>query len=217
MKDFKQVEQGSPEWYQVRFGRFTASKIAVLISAPNKKGEYKLTKGAKTYIEHCTMEQILQEPLSDYKSDAMVSGSDNEINSAKAYQKKNGVFAMSTGFWCFGDHSGASPDKLVGTAGGAEFKNVAIKRHTKFLTMQEASDLKAIEKDYFFQVHMCMLATGRKWWDFVSYCPHKKLPEHLHIAQLRINRDEKVIEAINACLALAITYKKQLLKQWGIL
>jgi len=216
MNSFKFIQQGSEDWHKARFGRFTASKLGCIISEPNKSGLYKLGKGAKTYIEQCTMEQIIQDKLSDYKSSAMIEGSENEIKAAKAYQIKNEVFAVSTGFWCFGEHSGASPDKLVGKYGGAEFKNPKLKAHTKYLTIQEPKELKAIEKDYFYQCHMCMLATGRKWWDFVSYCPHKNLPEHLHLFQIRINRSKEIIKQIIQCLKLATAYKLDLQKRWGV-
>jgi hypothetical protein len=215
MNNSKLIPQGSLEWLIVRYGRFTASKIAAIICKIGKDGKAILSKGAKTYILQCAMEGILQESLSNFTSSAMQDGTENEINAAKAYQKKNKVFAVTTGFWCFGDHAGASPDKLVGLEGGAEFKNPQIKAHTSYLGMQTPADLLSVKKDYFYQCHMCMLATGRKWWDFVSYCPHEKLPPHLHLFQMRIDRDEKVIETLRACILAATEYKGQLLARWA--
>lgn len=216
MSSSKLIEQGSEEWHKVRFGRFTASKIAAIICKTDKQGKAILSKGAKTYILHSTMEQVIQESLSTFQNAAMQNGSDNEVEAAKAYQKKNNVFAVSTGFWCFGDHAGASPDKLVSLDGGAEFKNPELKAHTTYLGMEKPEDLKSVKKEYFYQCHMCMLATGRKWWDFVSYCTHKKLPAHLHLFQMRIHRDEKVIKELQGAILAATEYKRQLLARWAV-
>lgn len=215
MNNSKMIPQGSDQWHKVRLGRFTASQVYQIISEPSKKtGEIKLTKGAKTYIVQTAIEQITGERLKDFENEAMRSGSENEVNAAKEYQRRNKVFATSTGFWCFGEHSGGSPDKLIGLDGGSEFKCPGLLWHGKYLAMQSPADLLSLKKSYYWQCNMCMLATGRKWWDFVSYNTHKKLPKHLHLSQLRIYRDEKEIEKLRRCLTLAIAYKLQLFKRW---
>lgn len=115
---------------------------------------------------------------------------------------------------------GATPDGLIGTDGLLEVKNPNPKNHWGNLTGNDQLD------DYYTQMQIQMIATGRKWDDWVSYdddCPIPELRLHIY----RVERDETHIaeiiersrfamcEAIKQALFVAETKKIKLqLPEW---
>ena len=56
--------------------------------------------------------------------------------------------------------------------------------------------LKIVPKKYFDQMQAQMSCTGRKWCDFMSFDP--RMPEHLNKLIIRVDRDDKYIEEMEA-------------------
>jgi hypothetical protein len=59
---------------------------------------------------------------------------------------------------------GASPDGLVADEGGIEVKCPRAKGHVSTILAD------AVPPFYIPQIQACLLVTGRKWWDYVSFC-----------------------------------------------
>ena len=87
------------------------------------------------------------------------------------------------GFCVIEGVAGASPDGLVGDDGLLEFKCPMAGKHLTYLFRDE------VPKDYVLQVQGQLWVTGRKWCDFVSYCPG------LPIFVKRMTPDKKLQDA----------------------
>jgi hypothetical protein len=84
---------------------------------------------------------------------------------------------------------GASADGLVGRDGGVEVKCwVDPAKLRKVLLDRNASEVRK-------QCLGGMWVTGRKWWDFVLYCPALAVCG-LDFTVIRINRDDDEIDAM---------------------
>ena len=84
----------------------------------------------------------------------------------------------------------ASPDSLVGDDGGLEIKCPTSATHLKTLIAD------AVPEEHLPQIHWNMACAERAWWDFVSYDP--RFPDGLQFFQRRVERDDKIIAAMNA-------------------
>ena len=181
------MEQRTPEWFQKRLGKVTASRIADVM-ARTKTGP-----GASraNYLAQLVTERLTGTPTESYKSPAMDWGIEQEAAARAAYSARMGVLVDEVDFV---DHpileAGASPDGLVGEDGLIEIKcpNTA--------TMLEYIEDRAIPQKYRLQMQWQLAVTGRKWCDFVAYVP--RLPEHLQLLVIREPRNEGLIGEIMA-------------------
>ena len=200
--------QTSPAWHTLRLGKFTASQVYRLIGRDNKK----LTKGAMSYIMEKVREEVYKEEKDTPTNEAMIWGKENEALAAKEYQIKHNVFARTIGF-VYSDHYGASPDRLIGELGGIEIK-CPLTKHLDNCLIKSSEQLLKHQKGYFWQAYMCMLCTGRLWWDFVSFDP--RLTNHLRLHIVRVERKDIHMAKLVQALKLAIEEKKNILRELGI-
>ncbi len=179
-------KQGSTEWSQARCGVVTASEVDAIVTPTWKPTE---GKGRQTYLLTKVAEIIMGYPRQTGGSWAMDQGSVKEGSAAGWYEFTKDVAIQRVGF-CLSDDgkTGCSPDALVGEDGGVEIKSPETHTHIGYLLDG------TMPKIYLPQVHFSLFVTGRQWWDFVSYHPY--LPKLL----LRIERDEKIIAAIQVAL-----------------
>jgi hypothetical protein len=171
-------EQGSENWHKARIGKFTASRAGDLMKT-QKNGKPYATR--KNYITEVALERITNQIPEFTESEAMREGKERERTAALAYSFATGNETEQTGFW-HTDTWGASPDDLVGEDGGVEYKNPQAATHYQTLMTGE------IPEHYYWQVIQCLLATERKWWDYVSF--HPDFPENAQLFIKRINRAE---------------------------
>jgi YqaJ-like viral recombinase domain len=115
---FEDVEQGSPEWRQLRMGIPTASMFKVLMA----KGDEK--KGRTTYLYKLAGEIITGEPMENYTNDAMEDGKAREPQLRKDYAFMRDCVPRQVGFIRNGK-CGASPDALIGEEKVLEIKRAA--------------------------------------------------------------------------------------------
>lgn len=176
------MDQRSDEWFQARLGKVTASKINDIL-AKTKSG---YSTSRSNYLIQLVSERLTGQKTDTYINTAMQHGIDTEDEARSAY-----IFAhanvIEEGFV---DHpsipmTGASPDGLVGDDGLIEIKCPLPTTHTQTLMSEEAP------KKYINQMMWQMACTGRKWCDFVSYCP--SFPENLKLFVKRVERDDKLI------------------------
>jgi hypothetical protein len=164
-----ECEQGTPEWFLARRGIPTASMFGAIITP--KTG--KVSAQIDGYICQLLAEKYsggVPHDVETYTSRAMQMGIDTEPEARAAYGLTSGHDVVQVGF-CLADdgRSGCSPDGLIGDDGGLELKCPLPKTQVQYLIDGTLPDT------YKAQVHGSLIVTGRKWWDFYSYCPG--LPE----------------------------------------
>ena len=184
------MDQGTAEWFAVRLGKATASKI-VDIMATVKSGE---AAGRKNYRAQLVAERLSGSAAETFTNAAMQWGTDTEAAAREAYEKEMLVGVKEVGFV---DHetipmSGASPDGLVGDDGLVEIKCPNTATHIDTLQGQN------VPPKYIKQMQWQMACTGRKWCDFVSYDP--RMPESMALYVHRVERDDKLIAEMEAAV-----------------
>ena len=154
--------QYSPEWWEARRGKATASNMHRILTP--KTG--KLSASHVDYI--CELIADLANPGSiapeGFVSPAMIAGSAMEPHARRFYEFDRNIDVQEVG-GCLSDcgRHWCSPDGLVGEEGGIEIKYPEAKTHVRYMLDGTLPD------DYKVQVHSCLLITGRKWWDWISY------------------------------------------------
>lgn len=122
MSENAKVEQRSDDWFKVRLGKVTASKINDVMATLKSGGEAATRKNYRA--------QLVCERLTGTKQDggftnaAMQWGTDCETLARAAYEASTGFMVIEAGFI---DHptipmTGMSPDGFIGSAGLIEIK-----------------------------------------------------------------------------------------------
>lgn len=156
--------QGTPEWFEARAGIPTASNFKQIIKPST--GEASKSRGP--YICQLIAERISGVPVDveAYTSRPMQEGIDVEPFARECYKLLYDREVRQAGF-CIedGGRYGFSPDGLVDDDGGLELKCPQTKTHIGYLLGK-----REVPEDYKPQVHGALVVSGRKWWDFMSYC-----------------------------------------------
>ena len=190
------IAQRSPEWYELRCAKVTASRIGDVI-ARTQKG-WGAARGK--YMEQIVAERISGRPQDMRNVRSMTERADMEPDARDAYWFYTGNEVELVGFVSHPtiEYAGASPDGNVDDDGGIEIKCLDASNHIKLLQGDDSPML-----DYMAQMMFQMACTGRQWVDFVSYSPI--MPEELKLFIRRIPRDDDVIakleDAVKAFLA----------------
>ena len=179
------IEQGTPEWHQLRLGKVTASRVSDVM-AKIKTGE---SASRKNYRAELVVQRLTGLPSESFTNAAVEWGTATEPMARIAYEIAKEVLVEQVGFI---EHPtiamfGCSPDGLVHD-GMIEIKCPNSATHIEYLT-----DNKAPAK-YINQMQCQMAVTGRKWCDFVSFDP--RLPEDLQLFVVRVERDQKYIDSM---------------------
>jgi putative phage-type endonuclease len=179
------IEQGTPEWHQLRLGKVTASRVSDVM-AKIKTGE---SASRKNYRAELVVQRLTGLPSESFTNAAMEWGTATEPMARIAYEIAKEVLVEQVGFI---EHPtiamfGCSPDGLVHD-GMIEIKCPNSATHIEYLT-----DNKAPAK-YINQMQCQMAVTGKKWCDFVSFDP--RLPEDLQLFVVRVERDQKYIDSM---------------------
>jgi putative phage-type endonuclease len=182
------LEQRTPEWFAIRCGRVTASRIADLM-AKTKSG-YSTSRA--NYRAQLVVERLTGVVEQSYCNAAMQHGIDTEAEAREAYQQHMLCTVEEVAFVAHPkiDMAGASPDGLVGDDGMVEIKCPNTATHIETLLGGSVAD------KYLKQVQFQMACTGRAWNDFVSYDP--RLPETMRLFVQRVPRDDALIAEIEA-------------------
>ena len=185
------IIQGSPEWFALRVGKVTASRVADVI-AKTKTG---WGASRANYMAELIAERLTGEPAEKYTNAAMAWGTEKEPDARAAYEFFRDAHVVEVAFI---DHpvigmTGASPDGFVGDHGLVEIKCPNTATHLDTLLSQ------SIPGRYVTQMLWQMACTGRQWCDFVSYDP--RLPEAMSLFVKRVERDDKEIADLEAKVA----------------
>jgi len=193
------VEQGTPEWLELRKGRVTASHATAI--ATNGKG-------LDTYVLELMSEYYSSGEREYYSNADMDRGNELEELAASAYEMEVGVELEKVGFVEYNEFVGCSPDRLVGEDGLVEIKCPNDKNYFKFLLEGE----KAISTDYMAQMQMQMLITGRKWCDMVAYNPNFEKSIFIHRVFVDEDKHAKLLEGFKSAEGKIKAIKNQLTK-----
>ena len=174
------IEQGTDEWFAIRCGKVTASRVADVI-ATTKSG-YSASRA--NYEAQLICEILTGKPAESYSNAAMQWGTETEPLARAQYELKTGNMVNQIGFVTHPmiEQAGASPDGLIGEDGCIEIKCPNTSTHLDTLLSQK------VPSKYITQMTWQMVCTGRKWCDFVSYDP--RLPENLQLYIERIELDQ---------------------------
>lgn len=185
------MDQRSPEWYQTRCGKVTASCI-YKVMATVKSGE---AADRRNYRAQLVTERLTGTVADSFTNAAMVWGIETEAQARAMYAFQTGHETVEIGFVphpTIAD-SGASPDGLVGDTGMLEIKCPNSATHIETLTGAP------IDKKYRLQMQWQMASAERAWCDFVSFDP--RLPPEMQIHIERVERDDALIAEIEAEVA----------------
>ena len=159
MKIYNEIVQGTPEWFEVRKGKMTASNAQAI----GNNG-----KGLDTYIISLMAESFSSGEKPFFSNGDTERGIELEQFARDMYELENDCTIEQVGFIEHSEFAGCSPDGLVGDEGGIEIKSVNDVNHFSLILNGE----KDIESKYLWQIQMNLLITGRKWWDYISYNPN---------------------------------------------
>jgi hypothetical protein len=157
MKIYDNIVQQSPEWFEIRKLKMTASHATAIGNCGS---------GLDTYIDELILDVIA--PEESYTSKDMERGNELEPIARLEYEFKNDIITRQVGFIEYNNYVGCSPDSLVGEDGGLELKARNNKKHLALLRYGK------VDSATIWQMNMCMLICNRKWWDFGSYNPNFK-------------------------------------------
>lgn len=162
----RDIEQGTPEWDQLRLGIPTSSKFGDIITSDGKH-----SKSRQAYLYRLAGERITGQIYKGWHGDVYDRGHEMEPEIRETYEFIKDCHVETVAF-IYKDEKrrfGVSPDGImIDLKGGFEAKsaapNVQAERLHKGWTGAE----------HHRQVMGCLLATGFEWWDLVSYCPGMK-------------------------------------------
>ena len=182
------MDQGTDEWFTIRIGKVTASRVADVI-AKTKTG---YSASRDNYMAQLVCERLTGQKGESFSNAAMQHGTETEPLARAAYEALQDVLVDEVGFVPHPtiEMAGASPDGLVGDDGLLEIKCPNTATHIETLLSQ------SVPGKYNTQMQFQMACTGRQWCDFVSF--DNRLPAELQLFVKRVPRDEVFIRLIEA-------------------
>ena len=205
------VEQRSLDWFRLRCGSFTGSKIGDLMKSGRKK-EQIFGDVAMSLIFKVAAERMLNpvfvnddELFGQYieqqqvYSKAIIWGQEQEDEAKDLLMRKNPEWELADVSSCKHDtipHFAASPDAIIYDRKKlmiGEIKCPSVHTFVRYLVeINDAESLKKVQPDYFYQMQAEMACTNAESGIFVAYCPWLVKPIHI----VPIERDEEAIKAI---------------------
>lgn len=157
-----ECEQGTPAWHQCRAGIPTASEFSTVMAKGRGGAE---SKTRKTYLQKLAAERITGTVCQTWDGNADTErGHEQEPEARGLYEFLRDVAPVQVGFLRRGP-VGCSPDSLLGHDGLLEIKTR--KPHLQVALLEAG----AMPPEHKAQVQGQLWISGRKWLDFMSYCP----------------------------------------------
>jgi hypothetical protein len=179
------IEQGSPEWHDIRRGVLTSTAIKTLITTTGKLADNDKTRA---HVYEVAAQRITGRTEEGFSSFDMMRGHVEEILARDLYSQHYAP-VTECGFVTndkLGFVVGYSPDGLVGEDGVIEIKSAKAK-----IQVQRIVD-GVIPTEHYAQVQTGLWVTGRQWCDFISYSNGMKM------MVVRVNADPAYHELIEA-------------------
>ena len=210
------VEQRSLDWYRLRCGHITGSKVSDIMKSGRKKDEV-FSETAKAYLFQVAGERLFNPTflnddgifqdyldLTSVSTKAMQFGSDQEDAAKSLFMQINfpegEITELSS---CKHDtipYFAASPDGAIYYGRDGEYLKIIevkcpnINTYMKYRTLiHDAASLKEVEPKYYWQMMAEMSCTGATSGIFITYCPWLSKP--IHWAEIERNGgDVKLME-----------------------
>jgi YqaJ-like viral recombinase domain len=185
-------QQGSPEWLAARAGAITASRFSDALSTL-KNGQPSAKAG--TYLCQVAIERVSGKPCDEaFNSWQMQRGAELEGMARLKYEAFSGNIVEEAGVVKTDDDCfGYSTDGFIDDDGMAEIK--CLVSAPAIIDMWTTADMA----EFMHQMQGGMWLTGRKWCDFIMYCPQlEAIGKALFVR--RVLRDEAFIEDMEARL-----------------
>lgn len=178
--------QGSDEWFAVRLGKVTASRVSDVVT----KTKTGWGSSRANYMSELICERLTGQPAEKFTNDAMKWGTEHETEARDAYAWGTDTSVDLEGFI---EHpsismSGASPDGLIGLFGLVEIKCPNTATHIEMLLSGK------IPEKYNIQMQWQLACSKRAWCDYVSYDP--RLPISMRLSIQRIWRNDAMIDEL---------------------
>lgn len=183
------MEQRTEEWFNIRLGKVTGSRVADVM-ARTKTG---FSASRTNYMYELLVERMTGKRQEGYTNAAMQHGIDFEPVARAAYEGVISGLVHEVGFV---SHSalpdfGCSPDGLVGSDGLVEIKCPNTAQHVDTM-------LSGFPSKYQAQVQAQMACTERLWCDFVSFDP--RMPDTHQLVVIKVLRDDEFIEEMEGAI-----------------
>jgi hypothetical protein len=167
MEVFADIEQGSPEWLEMRKGLPTASNFHKVMAKAGPKGG----TSHKEYVQRTRYMRVLAGELltgelqeADWEGNRHTErGKEREDEARLLYALDHGIEPVQVGFVKNGN-CGCSPDSFVGDDGGLEIKDAVASTQIERLTNG------TLPNEHKWQVLGELLVCERDYWDFMSHC-----------------------------------------------
>lgn len=171
------VPQRSQQWYDARRGMVTCSRFDSILTPKTEKPASAQWSLINELIAESILppeQGVIRGMTAEMEQGVILEAEARcsyELEYASAPVKEVGFVIHSSGLF------GGSPDALVGETSGVEIKCPAGPTHIGYI--REG----VLPSEYRCQVHGYLIVTGRKQWDFFSYC--RNLPPF----KLTVSRD----------------------------
>ena len=163
LKFYRELIQGTDEWFAVRRGILTASVVGKLLTPTLKVANNESSRGVVLTL---AAERITGYVDPTYCGSSMERGHEDEPYARDTYSEHvapvDEVGLMVRDDW--GYRIGYSPDGLVGDDGQIEIKSRLQRLHLRTILEDR------VPGEYLAQIQCGLLVSGRAWCDFVSYC-----------------------------------------------
>lgn len=209
-------KQHSIDWFRLRCGCITGSKVADIMSSGRKKEDL-FSQVGKSYLYQIAGERLFNpdflnddDIFQDYidqvsvNTKAMQWGADMEDQAKACFCQlpQNEGIEIADVSSCKHDtipYFAASPDGAIYIRDGIDIKIIEVKcpninTYMKYRTLiHDAASLKETEPKYYWQMMAEMSCTGAKGGIFIVYCPWLSKP--IHWAEIdRVEDDIKLME-----------------------
>jgi len=181
--------QRSAEWWAVRTGKITASRIGDMM-ATTRNG---WAASRRNYFHELIAERLTGRPTIKVIR-SLEARIELEPEARIAYEFLSGHNVKEVGFIPHPliERSGSSPDGYIGRQGQLEIKCLDPPAHIELL------ESGIIDPGYVYQMQFGMACSKRKWCDFFSYSA--AMPEELKTFTKRIERDNDLIGRIEQAI-----------------
>jgi len=184
---YREVEQGSDSWLEIRRGKVTASRVADVL-AKTKTG---VSASRANYLIELALQRVTGVIEPSFMNDAMQWGKDNEQTARTAFEVAHNVFVDQVAFV---DHPtikdfGCSPDGVIGDS--------LLELKCPYQSAVHWSYFKdGCPSKYYTQIQAQMSCTGAKSVWFVSYDGRMPPRSQLYIEE--VLRDADFIEKLES-------------------
>lgn len=187
MFKFIDVEQNTDEWFLLRAGLLTSSKLGTVMANFGKA----FGEPAKKYAVQIAVEQITGQPISSsYSNDHMQRGHEQEPVARALYEERTFSEVANGGFFQSA-FVGCSPDGRVCDEGAIEIKSVIAPVH--FANVSRGG----LDPAYRWQCFGNLKFMGVEWLDFVSYCADFPDDKRLYVSRIHKSNSGEEFEKID--------------------